>query len=84
MGLSISERNFGQDANSAAWPFKNPIPNLYIAKGILAELEGLLQMQPEHFANFLSILCCYALCVANITDGLFFFTGIHLRGKASF
>lgn len=40
-------------------------------------------MQPEHVTNFLSIRCYDALCVANIADGLFF-TGIHLRGKASF
>lgn len=30
-------------------------------------------MQPEHFANFLSIPCYDAVCGANIADGLFFY-----------
>ena len=45
-------------------PIKNPIQNVYTAKRIRAELEGLLVwLRPEHLANF---LLCYSLCVAGI------------------
>lgn len=55
---------WGEDANSAAMPIKNPIQNVYTAKRIRAELEGLLVwLWPEHLANF---LLCYSLCVAGI------------------
>lgn len=51
---------WGKDANSAAMPIKNPIQNVYTAKRIRAELEGLLVwLWPEHLANFLPTVTLY-------------------------